>query len=113
MQRARESDVKLALAKDGDANALAESAEGGVLYVFASSGKVTTNQHMVRANYTFQALLLDPVSRKVRWQASIDTSAWAGRDFVMKIADATVYDEEYAKQLLTVVANKMKSDGVI
>lgn len=110
---ARESEVKIELSGTGGLGAVVAGSEVDLLYLFASSGKVTTNQHMVRANYVFQALLINPVSRKIRWRAVVDTSAWAGRDFVMKSADATVYDETYAKQLLTVVAEKMKLDGVI
>lgn len=110
---ARNSDVKLILDSFGNGQAEASSAKSNILYVYASSGKVTSNQHMVRASYVFDVLLLDPVIRKVKWRASIDTSAWAGRDFVMKSAKSTVYDEAYAIQLLKVVADKMKSDGVI
>ncbi len=94
-----ESEVKMDLSSTGSFDALVTDSEVDLLYLFASSGKVTTNRHMVRANYVFQALLLNPIDRKVKWRAVIDTSAWAGRDFVMKSADATVYDEVYAKQL--------------
>lgn len=110
---ARNSDVKLRLDSLGNGKTEAASAKSNVLYVYASSGKVTTNQHMVRASYVFDFLLLDPVGRKIKWQASVDTNAWAGRDFVMKSAKPTVYDEDYAIQLLKVVADKMKSDGLI
>jgi hypothetical protein len=110
---ARDSDSKLDLEAFRRGSDEVTVAGERTLYLYASSGKVTTNQHMVRANFVFDAILLDRVQRKVKWQASIDTSAWAGRDFVMKSADATVYDEAYATQLLKVVADKMKSDGVI
>lgn len=108
----RISKIKLNLsALDGMGQALSINGND-ILYIYASSGKVTTNQHMVRANYVFDAVLLDLVKKKVKWRASVDTSAWAGRDFVMKNADPTVYDEDYAVQLLTVLAEKMKDDGV-
>lgn len=110
---AKNSEVELELSSFINGEQEGVSAQSNILYVYASSGKVTTNQHMVRARYVFEVLLLDPVIRKVKWRASIGTSAWAGRDFVMKNAKATVYDQDYAIQLLKTVADKMKSDGVI
>lgn len=107
------SKIKLDLSALGGMSDALSINGNDVLYVYASSGKVTSNQHMVRANYVFDAVLLDLVKKKVKWRASVDTSAWAGRDFVMKNVGPTVYDEAYAVQLLTLLAEKMKDDGVM
>jgi hypothetical protein len=84
-----------------------------VLLLHATSGHVSANNHATRISYIFEAQLLDVPTRKLIWKASIDTSTWSGRDFLQKNIEKTTYDDKYAKQLLQVVAKKLKEDGVI
>lgn len=84
-----------------------------VLVVAPTSGKVSGNGRATSASYVFSALLINPDGRSTLWRATIDTSAWTGQDIVLKHMSKTLYDEAYATQLLTAIANQMKVDGVI
>ncbi|MDP1655160.1 MAG: hypothetical protein Q8K91_08475 [Hylemonella sp.] len=96
-------------ADDGTARTFAAP----VLIVTPTSGKVSANQHATRTSYVFSVLLIDPDARRTIWRATIDTSTWSGQDFVLKNVSKTLYDESYASQLLSAIANQMKIDGVI
>lgn len=83
------------------------------LLVYATSGKIAANRHATNVSFVFDATLIDPSTRRVVWRASIDTSTWRGRDLVTESFKQTLYDESYAEQLLKVLAEQMKRDGVI
>lgn len=83
-----------------------------IFIVFASSGKLSANSHATVASYVFEARLMDFSAKRVIWRATIDTSTWSGRDFVLKNAEKTLYDVKYADQLLKTLTERMKQDGI-
>ena len=84
-----------------------------VLLVYASSGKVSASNNATQVSFVFNAHLIDPVTRRVVWKASIDTSTWRGRDWVNRNFTQTLYDEDYAEALLNALAVRMRQDGAI
>ena len=95
-----------------------ETSTGGtqanfMLLLYATSGRVSANRQATHISYVFNAQVLDIRVKKLIWKANIDTSTWSGRDFIQKNFEKTIYGDAYAKQLLQVIATKMKEDGVI
>lgn len=90
-----------------------DDAEVPILVIAPVSGKTQANRHSTVTSYVFSAYLLDADGRQPVWKSIIDTSTWAGNDFVMKKVRATMYDEAYAAQLLKALVERMKRDGVI
>jgi hypothetical protein len=86
---------------------------GQLLVVSPESATVTANRMSTRTNYVFTVALIDPQSKKMTWRAKIDTSTWKGTDIVMKNIEGQTYNEAYATQLLNVIVQQMKNDGVI
>lgn len=91
----------------------AGEAPAPILVIAPLSGTTQANRHSTRTSYVFSAHLMDPQSRRLLWKATIDTSTWAGNDFVMKNVDKTVYDDSYALQLLRVVMGELGQAGLI
>ncbi len=84
-----------------------------VLVIVPVSGSTQANRQSTRTSYVFAVQLTDPQSRRLLWKATIDTSTWAGNDFVMKSFEKTEYDDKYAAQLLQAVAEQLAVAGLI
>ncbi|MGE5471895.1 MAG: hypothetical protein ACM3X0_13945 [Bacteroidota bacterium] len=84
-----------------------------VLLISPVSGTTQANRQSTRTSYVFSAHLMDPQSRRLLWKATIDTSTWAGQDFVMRNVEKTVYDDKYALQLLQAIVDKLGEAGLI
>lgn len=84
-----------------------------VLVIVPVSGSTQANRQSTRTSYVFAVQLTDPQSRRLLWKATIDTSTWAGNDFVMKSFEKTEYDDKYALQLLQAVAEQLAVAGLI
>jgi len=84
-----------------------------ILIIAPTTGKISTNGRATNTSYVFSALLIDPNTKRTIWKATIDTKTWSGQDIVLKNFKKTLYDESYALQLLNIVADQMKQDGVI
>lgn len=84
-----------------------------VLVIAPVSGSTQANRHSTRTSYVFAVQLIDPQSRRLLWKATIDTSTWAGSDFVMRSFEKTEYDDKYALQLFQAVAEQLAEAGLI
>jgi hypothetical protein len=47
------------------------------------------------------------------WNAAIDTRTWKGRNIFNKNVPTTRFDPAYAEQFLTILLDKLRSNGLI
>ena len=83
------------------------------LFITPIGGGYQTNSHVETANFVFGAKLVNIKANRTIWEASFDTTAWSGSDFLLSGTKKTFYDKEYAIQLLHKISDAMRNDGVI
>lgn len=84
-----------------------------VLRIHAIQRPATDSQHAAGNDFTFAAQLIDTVSKKTVWSATLDTDAWSGKDHIAKSVSKSSHDDTYADELLKVIIEQMKSDGIV
>lgn len=84
-----------------------------LLLVTPSTRETTTTTASTFASYIYSAQIIDPQTGASRWKASLDMTTWVGTDFLMRNVSKKVLNEDYARQFLNAIAEKLKADGLI
>jgi len=83
------------------------------LLIYSAGGRVKQDRASTTVSFTFYAKYISSAKKKILWNGLIETETWAGRNFLSKAIPPTLYDEKYARELLSKIADKMKKDGLI
>jgi PBP1b-binding outer membrane lipoprotein LpoB len=67
----------------------------------------TESSRSAKVDYVFSAQLIDAQTRKVIWNAKVDTSAWD------TTKSESGYDSEYVSKFLSILLEQMTKDGLI
>lgn len=84
-----------------------------LLFVRATKGSVMTNREATVVGVLFRASLIDPPSKRVLWEASIDTSTWYGVSSTSRDRLYKSYDEGHVARILELIVAQMKQDDMI
>lgn len=88
------------------------SQSGYILFVVPSNGGSLLNIYAESASFTFVAKLINMTTGQLVWKGMFDTSVWRGKS-LFSGATTTIYDKNYAIQLLEIIVEAMKDDKVV
>lgn len=84
-----------------------------LITVFPIGGSARTDHNASTIDLTFEVRVVDGRSGKMIWNAAIDTRTWKGRNIFNKNVPTTRFDPAYAEQFLTILLDKLRSNGLI
>ena len=83
------------------------------LLIYSSGGRIKQDRAATTVSFKFNAKYISSAKKKVIWNGLIETNTWSGRNFISENLPQTLYDKKYAKEILSMIAEKMKKDGLI